>query len=651
LVATAPPQTDRFVQPLVVTVELAIKGDRFSVAGAMVKSFRFELASHGWHGALTFWVTGSTDTDELLEKFLTQDLTEATISIDQRAEGTAPPAPLVLKGLVTDKELREVTFGGVKGDPVLVREYTIHARDAAGVLWRQHFPIVLKTGTSMSDLIGEHLATGITVDAGDLGDAGDAKPMITLPLGEGDASFYDTLAWYVDSVGGQLYHDYASAKLVLADAKPSLDEIAILPEDALAETRVVIPETGRQAARVLNAHAEAPIATIPVPSTTAASGIHHDRLVRTPIVAEVAVATAAEAARLARKQAETIVRLARLVPAAVQPGNGIKLAKTPAVRATVPSGVVHRVASAIIEADAVEADPDRAGAPDFRVYLVRAEATWERADDPACRMPAFVAPRFPLYVEGKIISDGGKTGDRTYMTFEDPSAQSFYKVQLPLFNEKVNAPFTPFGTAGQIYAPGFKDSRVLVALWFDRAEIIQFLDWGADVRLPSDSQGNHWLFGKNKTSQTSLKHVYLDEKPQLTIARSSNGDLQLFQLDEGVVVLQTKEDPSQQAAAAAFDLTSQVAAAREQLESGTQGSIGKVTAAFRKSKGALTGKTNEAKSKTSGALDAMEGELGGKADAAKAELEGALAALDGKAAALKAKANAVVSELKAKTRL
>ena len=57
-----------------------------------------------------------------------------------------------------------------------------------------------------------------------------------------------------------------------------------------------------------------------------------------------------------------------------------------------------------------------------------------------------------------------------------------------------------------------------------------------------DTQGNHILLGKDDQSQTSVRHVYVDEKPVLNIKRTSDIDTQQIKIEEGRLILETKEE-------------------------------------------------------------------------------------------------------------
>jgi hypothetical protein len=85
---------------------------------------------------------------------------------------------------------------------------------------------------------------------------------------------------------------------------------------------------------------------------------------------------------------------------------------------------------------------------------------------------------------------------------------------------------------------------VLVALDLHRGWIARFLDWRPGARLPLDTQGNHLLLGKADKNQTSIRHVYTDGKPVLSVKRTNQKDTELIKLEEGILLLETREEES-----------------------------------------------------------------------------------------------------------
>ena len=89
--------------------------------------------------------------------------------------------------------------------------------------------------------------------------------------------------------------------------------------------------------------------------------------------------------------------------------------------------------------------------------------------------------------------------------------------------------------------PVYKNEKVRLACFFDRAEIVRRLDHRSQARVPQDGQGQHLLFGKSDTSQTSVLHDYQSEKPVLRVLRTNDKDSVLVRREEGKLTLKVEE--------------------------------------------------------------------------------------------------------------
>jgi len=194
-------------------------------------------------------------------------------------------------------------------------------------------------------------------------------------------------------------------------------------------------------------------------------------------------------------------------------------------------------------------------------------------------------PRYPIQVEGKVLSPLGDTGDRAYTVYEDEQTSlDRYRVLLPTWNATIEVPFTPLYQPGHLYFPAYRDARVLVSVDFERARLLAFLDWGERVRLPLASQGNHIMFGRNETSETSMRHWYVDSKPEFQLRRAHAGDIGVVAVRQGTIVIETFDEgaaggavptvsvrPEAESAKAKTEATADVAVT--DLEDGVQGSV------------------------------------------------------------------------------
>ena len=193
---------------------------------------------------------------------------------------------------------------------------------------------------------------------------------------------------------------------------------------------------------------------------------------------------------------------------------------------------------------ATAAEDDGGSESDGQRYELAITVDLEQASDPVFGAPAWVAPRWPFELEGKVVSEIGADDEETYQIYQDAQTSvDLYKVDVPLFaNARVIVAYEPIMMSGHFYFPAYKGERVLLSFEFDRAHFAGFLDWRPGARLPLDTQGNHILFGKKAASQTSLRHTYADAKPLLTLARTSDKDTQTLVIEEGTLSIVVKED-------------------------------------------------------------------------------------------------------------
>ncbi|MBU2631482.1 MAG: hypothetical protein KKE61_22965, partial [Proteobacteria bacterium] len=179
----------------------------------------------------------------------------------------------------------------------------------------------------------------------------------------------------------------------------------------------------------------------------------------------------------------------------------------------------------------------------FAAYDMNMVIEMELEDTPEIHLPRFKLPNYPLQVEGKIVSESGADDEKTYQFYtNEESSQEDYTVLVPFWDLEIKAPYVPGVFTGHFYFPAFKDARVLLDLYLDRAVIKGFLDWGEGSRLPMDTQGNHLLFGKTAQSQTSMKYLYTEDKPVFTIKRTSDTDTEMIQMEEESIIIQTKDE-------------------------------------------------------------------------------------------------------------
>jgi hypothetical protein len=539
-----------FADRLAVTLTLSIGGTKHAIAGGSVKELELDLRSYGFSGSLAFLVQddqahGGGFTDELRADFLKPDLIEVSVTVAPVlvAPEAGPIQPIALSGLVTDKAVSEVLYRKTEGLPVLVRRYRIAFADPAQVLWGQHFPCQLYTDKSMVDVINDHLGDKITMRY-DFGALAASRRLVFLHLPRrAGASFWDFLSWYLEGCAGVLSYDYAAANHVVAAAKGETGTPIQLFGDDLDTAELYYPEVSRHAPVVLNSYASSP-RTEPVAQAQAQAGIRSDLLLRTSIAQDVDDAVAFQRTLTPPPCCEAHLAFARMPSDTLVPGALVELPA--ANRWSSESslvGVTWRVRRLRIRAAAPPGPLDHDLQLASTGYRVKVSAELEDKAEPRIERPPFRAPSYPGLVEGKVVSEQGQDGEKTYQVYRDADTSlDEYHVRVPLWDDQVvSAPLEPILGSGNLYWPSYRDERVLLALDVHGAQIARLLEWRAGAPLSMEVQGEHLLFGKSDASQTSVNHVYDGDKPVWSVARTHQSDTALIQLREGTLFLQVKE--------------------------------------------------------------------------------------------------------------
>lgn len=543
-----------FAERMKTSLSLTIAGTTHEIPGGNIKHIELDLASHGFTARVELWLPEDQDhggqrADALLEAFLGADLVEATLRVAPHPHDSGKASevePIEVTGLVREKSLVEATYERSKDLPVFLRCYRIELADPAQVLWTQHFPCELYTEATMQSVLeahaGEHITLGLDWDV-----LTTQRPMLFLGLEEHRrASFYDFVLWYCDAQGGAWWYDYAAKSYQIAAAKPEPGEAVKILGDDVASVEVTMSEVPRHQYVVLNSYTEA-TRNAPVAQAQAVTGVRRDVLLRTPIAQVVDDRIALEGKRVRVPAPEVAMRLAALPLAGLVPGTALSF---PAgMRWSSKSALVDktwRVWRLRLEARSRDPLPEDHMDMDHASYDVVLDLSLEQTTDERVRLPGFRAPRYPVRVEGKIVSEQGEDTDLTYQDYQNADTSlDEYKVAVPLWESKqITVPFEPYHASGKIYIPAFKGQRVLLAMELEAAHIERFLTWRDDTPLSMDVQGEHIRFGKSATSHTAMQHAYEEEKPVFRLSRLNDKDTASIKISEGVLFIEVKENQS-----------------------------------------------------------------------------------------------------------
>lgn len=576
-----------FEDSLKMTLALTIGMDRIKVPGGQIKFLTTSIRPYGYTARLDFWMSSATakgkENDPLFSRFVEQDLIEVKLGIEpQLKPRDTKIEPLTLQGYVTDKAiLTELTIENVnlKGDPVLYRHYRIDFADPAHVLWRQHFPCDLMVDEDVKELIEANKADGVNLKY-DWPILNEKFAVSTLSPGSPDepASFYDFIIWYAATCNGVFTYDGRTNLYTLSGSKDLDGKVTAMSELEVADHRIDFPETSRYDDRFLNAVAEDPQKAA-TSRGAAEKGLRRDVLVLESNPENFEKAFRQQSRKRKSRGHELFITHKRFPLLTYRPGIFVKFEGGLWSRKIFLKGKEYRVRDIFLEAHAVHDAPDADHNMMYATYRMEMTSRLELKEERALNLPTFKTPAYPIQVEGKIVSDEGKEKEETYQLYQSPeydidipfvgeeteemleqqaekipfvgdklgAEKNHYRVKIPIFDDRqVVCPFEPLFAPGHFYFPAYKDERVLVELDFHGARIVRFLDWRPGGQLPLDTQGNQILFGKGEGSQSSIRHVYVDNKPQLNVKRSSSNDTEIIQLQEGTIILQTKEESSEE---------------------------------------------------------------------------------------------------------
>ena len=582
-----------FEDDLACTLTVWCAGASTAVPGANIKRLSLELAAYGFRGEVAFWVRADDAGNALHQSLIGDAPIELELGVARARYLGTPPPPLAVRGAVLARRFVELTTDDITGRPVRFRRYTMALADPACAAWSLHHPTAVYVDKSLADVVRAQLVGEMTLDVA-WPELQQKRALVCLGLGEDDASFYDFVAWLAASRAGHFALDYAGRRYHLTDKKARLAQPAALDRETVAELEVVLPEPVRHQQRFLNSWSGMDAVTA-VDLPQARPPLTRDVLVHTPIPREVQALVDRDTRRLAAGRHELAVRFCRFPEVLLAPGAGLTLDDETFSAKLVGFGEPLRVTQLALSARALDESAEFDLELTSTTYAIELTARLEHEDDPRTRAPAFRAPRYPIEVEGTIVSAIGETGDRAYTVYEDDAtSQDRYRVLLSTWNVTIEVPFTPLFQPGHLYFPAYRDARVRVAIELERARLAGFLDWGPSVRLPLTSQGNHILFGKNATSETSLRHWYVDSRPELQLPRVNSGNTGVVAVKEGAIVIETFDDDSAAAGAATVSVQPDAAAAQASLEASSDVAVGDLEGSVTGAAGELDGKVEEA---------------------------------------------------------
>ena len=473
--------------------------------------------------------------------------TPDVVGIPQLLEpGISPNGPLVpiemlLTAVVTSHTVSQHTSFEANDLIVSFREYAIEFCDPAQALWKEHFPIALYTQSSVADVIkkNSNLLINVKVKSSVLSIPQD---QIFLSLNKDTrvaerASFYDWLIWRLDEAGHALTYDYSQNIYLVQERAKRPKPFQVFARDI---GKIITTHTLGRFYQETLMNDSARIATSqPILNLLALSPLRQDHWFHTPVPTEYATEYAKRLASFAQPQPGFLLYFKRFPSRPFPPGVGIDFhldpIDFPSHRFVIPKAAkkTNRVTRMVFSAQTDERDvlPRFRGKSTgmFRCSL----AVWlQTGRDTEAKLPPYTRPQYPMEVEGIIYTIVGLPGTQMWENETDLlTGQQYYLVQLPVFGcQRVKTPFIPNYQPGQYFFPAYRKERVLVGLYYDRAEILRYLDWRPMAPLPAEVQGNQLMIGQDFTNGAAHTLIYEKDIPEYIIKRQRYSSVQFIRM-------------------------------------------------------------------------------------------------------------------------
>lgn len=532
------------------TVSLTVDGEVFKIPLGNINLLEFFLRPWGFEGKLGWVVTCDSQPDKFNAPFQKNKPIKAEFDLMVGLAGSdsSDRVPLKLDAWITGRHFKEQLAENIrlKSNKELLRYYHVNFIDPARLFWKQHFPQKLYANTTYKAIFTEQSPTEISLKMDwDVLEKQKQQIMITaIPEGRGRSSFYDFVMWFVYQQNGVFYYDYANKQYVISGKKPTASgkPAATIAFNQIAAYEMNLANIDYASIEVINASA-----------TNAKKESQSGEDVLKPIVRDYlsiwdipAQFTAdCELIKSRPGDIKTVVNLdlAALPLVMMVPWNEISMGQDWSSQAW-PSEkklvVENILASFSCEVDAVLSNYNNTTGKFVFTYRVQAYESGLTC----VAFPDFVYPDYPVQVEGNIVSDQGDEKNLTFSLAEDSDTKvKYYQAEIPVFEKiKVQLPYQPDNLNGQFFFPPYRNQKVSIALWLESSAIDGYVDWRTNTPQTVDSQGNHIVLGQSETSQTTLRHYYTDNKPQLDINRVLEKDSQMITLSEGSILLHTVEN-------------------------------------------------------------------------------------------------------------
>lgn len=572
--------TPLFKENLMLTLKLESDGKEGELSTGFIQHVTLNMHSYGYDCHVKFF---TRDNDELYQIMSSPKILKATLTFKRAEPEKEGETILELKGIVTP----EKTFTRLPSDQNNMeqsqREYEIYFWDNAKATWEQHFPTNVYVDESMKDILTKHGNPEVTIDY--KWDPLEIKhPVTAFSLyykywlkPDEQTSFYSFLNWYLHQENGLLTYDFKSNSYTItgkkkeASGKPlEVHELQSNPPKCFFSppTRHNEKILKHTADNLENEDKENPNSFKLVrkeefdPGNYGPHPKHARQKVKSPIAPEKNLF------EVDIKKFTDEIHLDKLTPGSFLGFKGDKEGNWS--RDSCIKDKKFRIRSMAFTANRF--DLSEKNEKPTHVFLMTARAVLEEEEENHAARPRFIPPAYPFYIQGKVFCDIGEKEQSTFKIQEsEKSPKGLYLVKVPLAgNKKVVAPFDP-DISAQFYNPFKKETKVMLSLHFNAAEIVGPIDWDPHARLPKGVQGDRIVLASNgKDKYTFIQVEYVNGKdPVYTIKQSSSAEqTQTLQIKEKEFMV-TVENKGKKVLSFLMNLDTAIVITHENKEAGT----------------------------------------------------------------------------------
>lgn len=535
------------------TLKLKIKGKEFLIPGGNVKDCQLDCHLYGFKGSLFFSLPDdSSYTDKLIKAFVKEDLIEVELAIMPVFNlPKPPPKPFKVKGLVTEKQVQEEVYEGLKKPKILYRHYRIRFADPAKVVWQQHYPCELYVKQTMEQVIKAQLTSHITLKM-NLPALKTKQAMICLGMAFADtlnngthhhynrASFYDFIISYAATHHAYFYYDYSKQTYQISADRPKPGKNKPFQPAEILRITTYWRESKRYQVQLLNAVVKQPKKET-LSQKEAIEGVRHDHLLRENVSSVLTKYKTNVKTKLKNHGENLDIQFSRWPVQTFVPGSVFSANKKVWPQDLSYAANKYRTRRIQIHASKIHDNSEVDIHNTSTAYRLRYQTQNELNDCDKPDLPVYIPVAYPIQVEGIVVSTiGDEETDKTYDYEKNKeTSKQQYKIKIPLWDKVILIKAKPDTMNPHFYFPHYKNTKLLINMDLYKASIKRVLDWGDRVALPLDTQGNHLLLGKNKDNETSIKHIYEGENPALLVKRKKEDDNEQIKLKEGTLILET----------------------------------------------------------------------------------------------------------------